>query len=59
MGGLDRERRPEVELIVGPRIDLRLVDQHLGVAEVHAARPRVGRRLTQLVFLRKRAGGYA
>ena len=43
MGGLDRERRPEVELIVGPRIDLRLVDQHLGVAEIHAARPRVGR----------------
>jgi len=41
---LDRERRAKVQFIVVPRIDLRLVDQHLGVAEVHAARPGAGGR---------------
>ena len=40
---LERERRAEVELVVGPLVDLRLVDQHLRAGEVDDARPRIGR----------------
>ena len=42
-GRLDGERRAEVDLVVVPLVDLRLVDEHLRVGEVDDARPRVGR----------------
>ncbi len=44
---LDRERAAEVDPVVGPLVDLRLVDEHLRALEVDDAGPRVGRRLVR------------
>ena len=42
---LDRQRGAEVDPVVVPLVDLRLVDEHLPVGKVDDARPRVGREL--------------
>ena len=54
---LEGQRRTEVELVVGPADDLRLVGQHLAVGKIDHARPRVGRRPGAGAALR--AGGGA
>jgi hypothetical protein len=41
---LDRHGRAKVDLIVGPGVDLRLIDEHGRVAEAEVTRPGVGRR---------------
>ena len=56
-GSLDRERRAECQLIVGPLADLRLVDEHLRIREVDHARPGVGRGSARGIALGVREAG--